>query len=1160
MQGGIDQQGLLETAFGEQSIPLLKTPGFAILSDLLSSNKSQLYSVLENVLSENNGSTGISTYSHEVNLTSLATSLFRDTPPTLDTAKDGSIYKAKREVNQIDEKTCKESLSKVRQSMIQGLRPLLQLSFHDGRSKIVGGLSENAGLWRELSVLLSLRIFCAAAAREESFMQSLKDANIPLEVVPSLSFVGPIHGSYSHRFREKKTVIVSRLGQLLTKSTSSSSPDIMPVVSDYVGYCAGSLPRNQSIAKSSFGLISYITHSLPIADASHALVGNDINGVRLACSFSRGLAMPNSGPEQDVDLRDSILQMILSSIQIDSSNLNLSLILLGLTGSRHNCFSIVLDCVNDTSFVLDPRTSELAAKCFEVIYRVRDLGSHNRTPEVLAQRLRMMDRLRQENFWQRQIVLYLSSRTTVPTSILNEISASYTLEHGDDMDTSQRDNGVLHSMSWLFKSLSIEFRSLIDRHDNQSMMSLKSMLALLLDQPHSMLLKALKDLPLGHTSNAFITEKLQTESLPRDLLKQVSAPMEGSRDVVSGYEVIDVPVLLELCRSHPPEIIGEATAWAVAWNSLVHRVCACSHLSSALSDVVRTALICLPVVNRDEEHRADNAVHVRSAMEMLSALLLRLLSPRVAGGLGQFGILPDSNVAAEAVEAECAMPLGVAALDLTSILFDSDKMEDPTNDFDEEVVRRILILIIGGIASCADSRAGLSSNDGRAAVLSCALTQVLTYAERASLCLMTEDFPPRILEVLAEAVFTLLGLATAPVPSSQDNFTPHETKRGAISLAARSGLVSLLGYIKTCGNVGQMFFSRVFTHEPLCRDVEQLVHLIKCGDQDVSRLLQQIALFDCGVELLSRRGVMAKLLEFADSCVLQEQRYLASHLGKSANLLKPPAALLGHISLVCGMLSSPLSVEDHASLANDALNLLRLYSKTIERLFQSYPSGETELVTKCLECLCLTYAGLRGTSGLGVTANTLFEADDSLASLETSVLRLACQLSAHPFPSSLLAPLPYNLIQVEKLAASQMKNVTVSSGQESTWWDNVSATDSSDLPLPCPPTGSIDVSTQQSLSGFGKQSNWSMGKYQMAITASKCLELSVQFLISRTFFCEKRHMTSFSIDAVAISKGICRCCDASKVSPRIVAGFDLRSFESCASHACDLFLRQSRTG
>lgn len=1127
---------MLESAFGEPSIPLLKTSGFAILSDLLSSNKSQLYSVLENVLSENNGSNGISTYCDEVNLSSLATSLFRDTPPTLDTAKDGSIYKAKREVNQIDETTCNDSLSKVRQSMIEGLHPLLQLSFHDGRSKIVGGSAENAGLWRELSVLLSLRIFCAAAAREESFMQSLKDAKTPLQVVPSLSFVGPIRGSYSHRFRQKQNVIVSRLGQLLTKSTSSSSPDIMPVVTDYVGYCAGSLPGSQSIAKSSFGLISYITHSMPIADASHALVGNDINGMRLAHSFSRGLAMPNSGPEDDVDLRDSILQMILSNILIDSSSLNLSLILLGLTGSRHNCFSIVLDCVNDTSFVLDPRTSELAAKCFEIIYRVCDLESHSRTPEVLAQRLRMMDRLRQENFWQHQIVLYLSSRSTVPTSILNEISTSYVLEQGDDMDTSQRDNGVLHGMAWLFKSLSIEFRSLIDRHDNRSMTSLKSMLALLLDQPHSMLRKALMDLPLGHSSNAFIKDKLQTESLPRNLLKEVSVPMEGSRDVVSGYEVIDVPVLLELCRSQQPDTIGEAAAWAVAWNSLVHRVCACSHLSSALSDVVRTALICLPVVNRDEEHRADNAVNVRSAMEMLSALLLRLLSPRVASGLGQVGILPDSNSAGEAAEAECAMPLGVATLDLTSILFNSDKMEeDATYDFDEEVIRRILILILGGIASCSDSRAGLSSNDGRAAVLSCALTQVLTYAEHAGLCLMAEDFPARILEVFADAVFALVGLATAPVPSSEDNFTPHEAKRGAISLAARSGLVSLLGYIKTCGNTGHMFFSKVFTHEPLARDVELLVRLIECGDQDVSRLLQQIALFDSGVELLKQRGVMAKLLEFADSYVLQEQRYLASHLGKSANLLKPPVALLGHISLVCGILSSPLSVDDHASLANDALNLLRLYSKTIERLFQSYPSEQTELVTKCLECLCLTYSGLRGSAGLGVTANTLSEADGSLASLETSVLRLACQLSAHPFPSSLLAPLPLNLIHVERQAASQMKNVTVSSGQENTWWDNFSSTGSSDLPLPCPPTGSFDVTTQQSFSGFGKQSNWSVGKYQMAITASTCLDLAVQFLISRTFFYEKRRMASFSVDAVAVAKGICRCCDASKVSPPNVA-------------------------
>ena len=50
-------------------------------------------------------------------------------------------------------------------------------------------------------------------------------------------------------------------------------------------------------------------------------------------------------------------------------------------------------------------------------------------------------------------------------------------------------------------------------------------------------------------------------------------------------------------------------------------------------------------------------------------------------------------------------------------------------------------------------------------------------------------------------------------------------KRGAISLAARSGLALLLGYTKSCGPVGDLFCSKVFTNDLPVQNVKQLVFL-----------------------------------------------------------------------------------------------------------------------------------------------------------------------------------------------------------------------------------------------------------------------------------------------------------------------------------------------
>jgi hypothetical protein len=120
------------------------------------------------------------------------------------------------------------------------------------------------------------------------------------------------------------------------------------------------------------------------------------------------------------------------------------------------------------------------------------------------------------------------------------------------------------------------------------------------------------------------------------------------------------------------------------------------------------------------------------------------------------------------------------------------------------------------------------------------------------------------------------------------------------------------------------------------------------------------------------------------------------------------------------------------------------------------------------------------------------------------------------------------LINVEDLHSAQMKNIAVDSGNQSTWWDAIS---DQGQPLPRPPTGSLDVVARQGFTSYqyGKDSKWSSGKYEYALSSSRCLDTSIMFLISRVHYAALRDMPTIScIDAVAISKGICRCSDASR--------------------------------
>ncbi|KAL7548435.1 hypothetical protein ACHAWF_012918 [Thalassiosira exigua] len=827
---------MLEASFGNQ-VPLPKTPGFAILSDLLSAGgQGQLFRILLDVLCEKGGSLGVRGYGADDLAGSLVTSLFRETPPNLEAAGEAVLGKARWDQGLMDDKAYQTGLSALRGSMIHPIDPPSRLTYldrgvslsgSDGGVTICSASRSEAVLWRERCIHLSLCLLCAAAVRERAFLEALRAAGAPLSVVPTLSFEPPIRGSFAHRFVKEEKVGASRLSLLLTESPRRA--DAFPFIASYVGYGAYALPHPLCIARASFGIVSYMCRSMPLAEAASALRGqDDSTGVQLPNALSRGLTLPASDDVDRGDLQSAILDLMLSDFErakLLSNNSTPSIM-------RHSdCLNVVLELISEVGFVVDPGTSASATKCFELIYRACDLGGN------LSRRF--MEKLRRGNFWISQAFCYLAPKAPGAPSILQEVCV------GMGVVTSRRDHDVLHSISWLLKGLTLELRHLAGSYEESILLSdgsptgvktdgLQSLLGLLLSRPHSMLLRVLMDLPLGFAGDGPLGEGLHSGAPADEALKDSSRPMPGPADICSGYQVIDVDCLLHHYRS-VNEAPDSARDWALSWNNYVSHVCACAHITRAWGDALRASLIIGPP--------DGDVIRSNTVMDILCVVLLRLLGPSHWGIFGQQGIVLGGicfAVAPRNIESECAMPQCITVLCLTEILIESSQcigpnVEDQYVDsffISEEDVGKVCALIVGAISSCSQSNNGTggSDNDSRAAVLSCALTRMMDFAQGAAYTILHQNTPLSALDAYAQAMVALFNLSTAPVLNCEGKYlNPHERKRGTIALAARSALSSLFIHLKSIehqDSISELFCSKIFA-----------------DDSDVAYLLQQIAMF-----------------------------------------------------------------------------------------------------------------------------------------------------------------------------------------------------------------------------------------------------------------------------------------------------------------------------
>jgi hypothetical protein len=167
-----------------RGVPRAKSPGFSILSDILSSNGGSLFRMITEIVTENQNSKGIAVeYGEKSYEQLLAQAIFGEIAPIFENVKTATGYK-------FQEKNSTVSDPSINSALFQSMsRPLFPSVLHPiGQDSCARELAvaHDAIFWREQSVAIAFRLLCAAAGREESFYRALQSSNIEINIVPVL--------------------------------------------------------------------------------------------------------------------------------------------------------------------------------------------------------------------------------------------------------------------------------------------------------------------------------------------------------------------------------------------------------------------------------------------------------------------------------------------------------------------------------------------------------------------------------------------------------------------------------------------------------------------------------------------------------------------------------------------------------------------------------------------------------------------------------------------------------------------------------------------------------------------------------------------------------------------------------------------------------------
>jgi len=503
---------------------------------------------------------------------------------------------------------------------------------------------------------------------------------------------------------------VDRLHSLLIAAAgsplfASSVHSPLALIGTYIKYYAPS----SDIPAGALRLFSYLTGQIPSASLPTYVLGRTLTPAALATAFGERLSAPvDLSLDPNDDVRSGVISLLIDNLQGPPPTLSHYLLGLAPAAPGDNTPRSItdLDCLtsilnlfsNHVEFLTNSATCSLASRCYELLYK---LMSDPVTKKQTRQRLNEVDFYATHT----DLLTMHSGENNLVTSAADS-AADCEDEDADSGNNSGNNSGnaAIHALSWLLKGVSCElFEARLNNEDGKVREILRKMFA----GPDCAVVNLLRSLPARAPGGGRPLDTQPKEAAEK--VKRSVVTLKGDAGVMGGFRVVDLRILGELLGQNRPGPKGEggsvsvpsplpehdvsAIDWSFRWNRFATALCSASHLASAWSTFVSTA-----VSSTLESLTATDDGVVEPAE--ISALLQRVMET-VEGDEGE----PN-------LETQPALHLARAALSITYALREARVPADEA--------------CVSGIASAiASSARGGEGGEDVSGILACALSQTV---------------------------------------------------------------------------------------------------------------------------------------------------------------------------------------------------------------------------------------------------------------------------------------------------------------------------------------------------------------------------------------------------------------------------------------------------
>ena len=515
------KQGLLDVDTKEVSSPFprAKSPGFMILSEILSLYSGELFNSLILVICKDGADLGVrAVCGFDGYKRKLSQSLFRDFQPSITVARSNSS-----------------------ESRSLSLQPLFANQDINSSRDL---FKNDSVAWRELSMMRSLLILCAAAAREDAFITATSGTSTYIPVLRFKSTLSSVSTTCSQ---------LSTLRSLFLVSHTCGATKFLETLTRLIGYTSSTTERDVTISTSALALAIYTCNEMSPHESVIALGGEHLFASSVSNRFRASISSHVKSTEHTeiVDLIFSLLcQSGISDHLLGFNKPQKPMSKLSSFLDSNNCFDTVLYLIREEAFLTNPATSAFAAKCYEIVYR--QISRHDSVSIIVA------SKLKSAKFWRSNLLRFLADRGSGQRSLLKDLSTEST--------------SILHSAAWFLKALAHLVSLNHESEVNDLFIS-----------PDEFLHRAVASIPL--TPNCLYMGNPSFLLPIRNFVEASMIQINGPEDITFGYYMVSKIKLEEELRKHNTGITNEGIddimSWADDWNRNMEWECAASHISHA---------------------------------------------------------------------------------------------------------------------------------------------------------------------------------------------------------------------------------------------------------------------------------------------------------------------------------------------------------------------------------------------------------------------------------------------------------------------------------------------------------------------------------------------------------------------------------------------------